>query len=1157
MASSSQNSSEYSVHRHELLGTSSQWHFRESLRIPSDLGRCCKANSAIEVKQDTTDVDFCVLFSSGCSHVAIVVAKSSQRSIEVTVYSLKNGFEKKWTVDYVGAVAEFETVESSSWYDTAQMHGGVTEDGQTVLLVHRPPSAVSTAYIVNANGFTLRRPPSDVGSAYSSSTGKISNDGEYIFYTRSGKSFGRNGEAKVVEVYSIRHLARVKALTFGFGDGRHLRNAQLLPQLRLDGPIFMAIETSNFDGGEGERKRPPLIVSSDRKLHWNFAGIDHISTYGGSNTSISDDGNHLFYIGRNEAMLYHWDLKHPTLKPLGSVRLPGVEYAQNRRWTVHGKETTIKDAIPEQLHHIRYSSTCKIATVTTVNDSMVVVNVLLTFNLQLVYHQIVHSPDWPEYVPLRIGFSDSAGLNVCAMYPTTASQTPNGLLRLFGVAGILISLPEVSAKIKFIEKYFERTKDRITRMIGDLDGQNAQPDWKFSWRPGVMDRDDPAAIALERGPRPFTADADARRQRSIYDRVFANPKSSVRMDSTSALRHFFVPHLFSFEYPWAPEQRVSVFSIVMKNEYHIVAIGPSPSNPVFGPEVVRALYATDIKVSGDAKQEIEIYKDGPNFILRVFERGDRLGSYSGAPMPSPRWTVISPHFLEEDAWYDTFLIHRAKHVTAPTGWSFRPNEALVFTTSFYAYFKPYTFASQVVADYGHRACSAYVLPKLLLWREYGLRGLQSRDSTNDIFFGGGRFADQMGNYYNLIYDDKTYDDSNPLFPSTLAVVCNRDYRAQKTEHVDAFFRRLHQDRNVLLENSHAISCTLPLATRARPMAALSFMRHIALYQHLINDIGAVEVRNGATKPKQAAYGSRWHTLRLLFEDILWWITAFWANSHYPYPEPNRSRVTLPLPGFCSFHTKLYKAPSVSTFSQDDPLWEFVRATMPSPGDAMPRWETQILKSVEHSGRGAASPFTRLVEEILDLKGRDMQLSYLRVVWLEKLLAWKLQTFGLQMYITRTAIPMLVLLFVHLTIGILSTGNDGKDHKNVTVSVKLLGSVEAVMSCYILYVKIRQLYLIPRLFVRSIFNYIDGTALFLGLITFFLVVSGSAPSRPFLGFSTLLIWIAAVLMLRVYRPVGMLLLLLTETLRGVLPFLVLLSFIILGTSSRVPFESLEY
>src|SRR5277367_5427828 len=42
---------------------------------------------------------------------------------------------------------------------------------------------------------------------------------------------------------------------------------------------------------------------------------------------------------------------------------------------------------------------------------------------------------------------------------------------------------------------------------------------------------------------------------------------------------------------------------------------------------------------------------------------DTYSSYSGAPMPIPRWTVISPHFLEEDAWYDTFVIHKSAHIT--------------------------------------------------------------------------------------------------------------------------------------------------------------------------------------------------------------------------------------------------------------------------------------------------------------------------------------------------------------------------------------------------------------------------------------------------------------------------------------------------------------
>ena len=1149
MASSSQSSVHYPAHKHELLGTASEWRFRESLRIPSDLGQCCKANSAIEFAQDATDVNFCVLFSSECSHVATVEAKPSEKSIKITVHRLENGFEQKWTVIHRGTVGEFQESESSSWYDTAQMHGGLTEDGQTVLLVYRPPGAVTTAYIVNSNGFTLRKPPSDAGSGYSSSAGKLSDDSEYIFYVRSGISFGRNGEAKVVEVYSIRHLACVKALTFGFGDGRHLRNTQLLPQLRVDGPIYMAIETSSFDGENGERTSPPLIASSDSKLHWNFAGIDQISTRGGISTFISADGNHLFYVERDEAMLHHWDMELPSLRPLGSVRLPGVQFSQRRRWLIRGKETVMRDTIPEQLHHVRYSPKCKIVTVITVNDSTVVLNVLLSFNLQLVYHQTIKNHDWPEHVPLRIGLSDSAGLNVFAMYPTAASKNQNGMLQLFGVSGILIALPETFTKIKSIENYFENTGNQITRLMSEVHSQDSRPDWKFGWRPGVMDRDDPVAIRLEHGSPSFTTDEDARRQQNIYDRVFAHPNSSVKMDSTPALRHYFVPHLFSFTYPWAREQRVSVYGIVMKNEYHIIAIGPSPSEPGLGAEVIRALYATDIRVSGDDKQQIEVYKYGPNYILRVLELGDRLGSYSGAPMPSPRWTLISPHFLEEDAWYDTFVIHRARHVTMPTGWSQTPNQALISTTNYYAYFQPHTFASQVVADYGHRARSAYVLPKYLLWREYGLRGLLGHNSTNEIFFGGGRFADKVGHYFTSIYDDKTYHDSSPLFPSTLAMACNVDHRAQKTEHVDAFFRRLHQDNSCLLENSHAISCTLPLASRVRPMASLSFMRHIALYHHVINEIGTVEVKNGATRSKKAAYRSKWHEWRLLLQDVWFRVTASWINSYNPHPEPNKSRVTLPLPGFCSFHYKLYKAPPVSwsTSSHDDPMWEFIRATMPTSKDVVPRWETQILKFVTHSGRGAASPFTRLVEEILDMQGRDMQLSFLRVVWLEKLLAWKMKTFGLQMYITRTAIPMLVLFLTHLIIGILITEEEGKGYKDVTVSVKLLGLIEAVVSCYILYVKVRQLYRIPRLFVQSLFNYIDGTALSLGFTTFFLVVSKTAPTRPFLGFSTLLIWIAAVLMLRVYRPVGMLLLLLTETLRGVFPFLVLLSFIILGIS----------
>jgi hypothetical protein len=762
---------------------------------------------------------------------------------------------------------------------------------------------------------------------------------------------------------------------------------------------------------------------------------------------------------------------------LGSVGLPGVEYSRTRRWLIHGKETTIKDAIPEQIHRARYSPNCKVITVVTVNNSMVVINVLLTFNLQLIYNHTVSDPKWPALVPLHVGFNDSTGLNLFGIYPTEAPRTQHGLIQLFGVSGILISLPEIFQKVRLIEDYFNSTGDRVATLMKDVDNKEASPVCRFGWRPGVMDRNDPAAIELDLGQLSFTTAEDTRRQEEFYNKIFANPQSS--MHSTPELRRFFVPHLFSFTYPWVPEQRVSVFAVVMKNEYHIIAIGPASSSPRQASEVIRALYATDIRVSGDAKEYIEIYKSGSNYVLHVFKMEEQMGSYSGAPMPIPVWTILSPHFLEEDAWYDTFVIHRAGHVTMPTGWSQTPNMALVSTTNCYAYFEPCTFVAQDVVDYGHRTHSAYVLPKYLLWKEYGLRGLKAAN-PNEIFFGDGRYADILGPYLRSIYEDKTYNDSNYLFPTAFATACNVDYISRKTKHVNAFFRRLHQDKNRLLDNSHATSCTLPLACRANPIASLSFMRHIVLYPYKVNDIGSVDIKKGATEPKSEQYGNRWYQWGRRFEEMWYYFkpSGTWINSRDTRTEPNMSLVTLPLPGFCSFRYKLYRAPPISlSFSiQDDPFWEFVQFSAPSPKDDFPRWETYMLKQAAHGSKGPASPFTRLVEEILNMKDRDIQLLFLRVVWLEKLLAWKMQTFGLHIYLTRTALPMLILFCVHLLVAILLTGNGGNDVKHVTGLSIFLVCIEALVSCYILSVKIRQLYRIPRLFVRSTFNYIDGLPL---------------------------------------------------------------------------------
>jgi hypothetical protein len=52
---------------------------------------------------------------------------------------------------------------------------------------------------------------------------------------------------------------------------------------------------------------------------------------------------------------------------------------------MYGKETNIKDAVAEQMLHSRHSPNFKVITVVTINDTTVVIDVLLTFNLHLVY----------------------------------------------------------------------------------------------------------------------------------------------------------------------------------------------------------------------------------------------------------------------------------------------------------------------------------------------------------------------------------------------------------------------------------------------------------------------------------------------------------------------------------------------------------------------------------------------------------------------------------------------------------------------------------------------------------------------------------------------------------------------------------------------------
>jgi hypothetical protein len=77
----------------------------------------------------------------------------SANTIKVTVYGLNNGFPQKWSNIHTADEAA-RAPQRAKWYDTAKMHGGITEDGESVLMVYRPAGGEVKVYTVNKDGFT-------------------------------------------------------------------------------------------------------------------------------------------------------------------------------------------------------------------------------------------------------------------------------------------------------------------------------------------------------------------------------------------------------------------------------------------------------------------------------------------------------------------------------------------------------------------------------------------------------------------------------------------------------------------------------------------------------------------------------------------------------------------------------------------------------------------------------------------------------------------------------------------------------------------------------------------------------------------------------------------------------------------------------------------
>jgi hypothetical protein len=185
-----------------------------------------------------------------------------------------------------------------------------------------------------------------------------------------------------------------------------------------------------------------------------------------------------------------------------------------------------------------------------------------------------------------------------------------------------------------------------------------------------------------------------------------------------------------------------------------------------------------------------------------------------------------------------------------------------------------------------------------------------------------------------------------------------------------------------------------------------------------------------------------------------------------------------------------------------------------------------------------SPFSCLVEEILRLDDRQLQRSFLNTIWFERLIFWKISTFARPVYIKRIILPMTANTILHLVLSVLS-GSSGQWTMKI-----FLATLQGLISIYLAIQKVRQ-YMRTSLFFESVFNSIDVIAILFSTTMSMHFLLGQTPSRPFIAYSMPVLWLDLILTSMIFEKSGVLMMLLKEMMKGVLPFLILLGLFIVG------------
>lgn len=768
----------------------------------SYLQRILSINRQFTFGRGQTLIPHCIFASHGNEHVACVTVDPNIDRFEVSVYrTARDSMDRIWTspiTDVGDALAGGAHASESG----LNLCGFVSNDGNRVLVQCGDLFSTKSQFVTSDQG--AHWTPLLVHNASSSYRSHLAVcDDERIFIIRNGTPFGRGGQAEIVDVYSTRTWKYSRSWTFCFGGDQHSQNFAVVPHLAIGKPIFCIISTHSSSGRDHDGDYDRCLICSSTGQQFYVEGIRFVEGVDQS-VWVSDDGGHLIHRPYNDGGILHWRLTQPTLTPTTTVALP---YAETNNFTA--------DRLPMGVTYFRFSPGGQIVTVIVANDRRIIILSFLLHNFQLVHKKIVRSALPKRYITLKVHVGKARGVSVICGAPRSEDRNgePLGLVLGFW------QVPDAYRIILSVESYFDTFSIKRSSSHGDVIHR-----WSiFDQSPRRVLGDQVPLTVMEISVKNY-----------IYDQIH-NQNTTVAigndMEMPNSQAQIRIIHITTISYPWDPRSRVAVFIIPgfpSHHSYEVVAATPAAGFETRQPFFIRILYSSGYMNEGP--DTLEIIQDGSHYVLRVTRPRDatKFTVLPGMPTPRVRTTNVGHHFIFEDAKQDVLL---AMNFTSTQRLS-------MITANFAACFWPHPvhrLQNNTVTDFGWRGYSAYNMTKLLTWLWY------TRRTTDLDARGTGTWEEYFRRHCDQVFNDKSYDDSQPFFPSTFAAASFIDYISSSTTLTDEFFRRYHLSEKLLVSNSRAISCSLPATCRARPLGLLAFMRHIALASFRLTQINPVEV----------------------------------------------------------------------------------------------------------------------------------------------------------------------------------------------------------------------------------------------------------------------------------------------------------------------------